>query len=40
MFFNSVLFYSRKKIVIFELIEKFCECVFERGGEGGLVGMY
>lgn len=40
MFSNSASSHSREKIVTFELIEKPCECAFERGGEGGLAGMY
>lgn len=40
MFSNSASSHSRKKIFTFELIEKPCECAFERGGEGGSAGMY
>lgn len=35
MFSNSASSHSRKKIVTFELIEKPCECAFERGGRVG-----
>lgn len=38
MFSNSASSHSREKIVTFELIEKPCECAFEREGrEGWLV---